>query len=113
MRLPYMPGKCPSVTLGLLPRDHHAQRAHAVAMLRLDPQIAHDAVFHGSNQHAACRLLDRLKDVGLALGDVKSGFSADAVTFGRDGGEQCDDAWHIGWVSWVASHGRCKSQTRT
>jgi hypothetical protein len=67
----------------MFPRNHHAQRAHALAMLRLDPQIAHDEVFHGSNQHAACRLLDRFKDAGLALSDVKSGFSADAVTCRR------------------------------
>ncbi len=83
----------------MFPRNQHAQRAHALAMLRLDPQIAHDEVFRGRNQHAACSLLDRFQDAGLALSDVKSGFRADAVTFGRDGGEQCDDAWHIDGTS--------------
>ena len=75
-------------------------------MLHIDPQIAHNEIFHGRNQHAACSPLDRLKDVGRALGDVKSGFSAEAVTFGRDGGEQCDDAWHIGWASWTNENAR-------
>ncbi len=68
-------------------------------MLRLDTKIAHNDVFHGSNKHAARCLVDRFKDAGLAFGNVEAGFSADAVTLLRDGGEQCDDAWHIGWAS--------------
>lgn len=64
-------------------------------MLHLDAKAAHNEVFPHSDQDAVCTLLDGCEDAGLALGDVETGFSADAVPFLRDSGEQCDDARDI------------------
>ena len=42
----------------VFPADHHAERAHGLAMLHLDTKVAHNDAFQDSHQHAACSLFD-------------------------------------------------------